>query len=89
MNHPDFRLRGKVFASLGYPDADSGMVKVTPDQQRRLIQRSPLVFRPANGAWGRGGSTIVHLASARTALLREALAAAARNVSSPPKAKGA
>ena len=33
MKHPDFRVRGKIFATLGYPDKTRGMVKLTPDQQ--------------------------------------------------------
>jgi hypothetical protein len=32
MNHPDFRVEGKIFASLGYPDETAGMVKITPEQ---------------------------------------------------------
>jgi len=34
MNHPDFRVAGKIFASLGVPDQNWGMVKLTPEQQR-------------------------------------------------------
>ena len=34
MNHPDFRVRGKVFATLGYPDKQFGMVKLTPSSRR-------------------------------------------------------
>ena len=37
MGHPDFRVRNKIFASLGVPDADWGMVKLTPEQQAVLI----------------------------------------------------
>ena len=37
MGHPDFRVRNKIFASLGVPDADWGMVKLTPEQQEVLI----------------------------------------------------
>lgn len=32
MGHPDFRVRGKIFATLGAPDASFGMVKPTPEQ---------------------------------------------------------
>jgi hypothetical protein len=61
MKHPDFRVGGKVFATLGYPDVKSGMVKLTPEQQQVLIAAEPQVFHPANGAWGKRGSTIVNL----------------------------
>ena len=37
MGHPDFRLGGKIFATLGYPDASWGMVKLTPEQQAAWI----------------------------------------------------
>jgi hypothetical protein len=62
MNHPDFRIDGKVFASLGYPDDDHGMVKLTPEQQRIFLKKAPSVFEPCAGAWGKQGSTSVDLA---------------------------
>ena len=37
MGHPDFRVRGKIFATLGYPDDSWGMVKLTPDQQESMV----------------------------------------------------
>jgi len=80
MGHADFRVEGKIFATLGYPDDDCGMVKLTPEQQRSFIRKAPDVFEPCAGAWGRGGSTCVHLTAARVSLLRAALAAASRNV---------
>jgi hypothetical protein len=40
MNHPDFRIDDMVFASLGYPDADHGMVKLTPEQQETFLTDS-------------------------------------------------
>ena len=81
MNHPDFRLGGKIFASLGAPNDEWGMVKLTPEQQEKFIKRTPKMFKPASGAWGRQGCTSVHLESASVAVVRLALAAAAGNVS--------
>jgi hypothetical protein len=52
MNHPDFRIAGKIFASLGVPDRSWGMVKLTPEQQRAFIVKAPDVFKPCSGAWG-------------------------------------
>ena len=78
MHHPDFRVRGKIFATLG-PDEDWGMVKLTTDDQASFIRASPNVFRPASGAWGRWGCTIVQLSDADAAMVREALIAAWRN----------
>jgi hypothetical protein len=80
MEHPDFRVRGKIFATLGYPDSDWGMVKLTPDQQTSFVRAEPTVYVPVKGAWGRKGSTSVRLESASEATLRHALALAWRNV---------
>jgi len=87
MNHPDFRIAGKIFATLGSPDAAWGMVKLTPEQQKRLVRQSADVFLPAKGAWGRQGSTNVCLASVDLRLLRPALALAAGNVLASISAK--
>ena len=80
MNHPDFRVDGRIFASLGYPDETHGMVKLTPEQQQSFVKEAPRVFVPCKGAWGRAGSTNVHLDAATKTILRPALKAAYRNV---------
>jgi hypothetical protein len=80
MDHPDFRVRGKIFATLGYPDQGWGMVKLTPEQQTSLVRAEPAVFAPAKGAWGRRGSTIVRLDTVDQVTLSGALVAAWRNV---------
>ena|SRR5436190_4618351 len=79
MDHPDFRVRGKIFATLGYPDKDSGVVKLTPDEQRKSVRSAPNVFQPVKGAWGRRGSTSVHLPAASIDKVCEALRAAWHN----------
>ena len=85
MNHPDFRVAGKIFASLGVADENWGMVKLTPEQQRELIKNAPEIFKPCSGAWGRQGATNVYLPCAKTNIVRTALDAAARNVASHAK----
>jgi hypothetical protein len=85
MNHPDFRVAGRIFASLGVPDENWGMVKLTPEQQRALIKKAPKVFKPCSGAWGRQGATNVYLAIADPSIVRAALDAAAKNIA--PRAK--
>lgn len=80
MGHPDFRVGGRIFATLGYPDASFGMVKLTSEQQELFLRVAPEVFAPAKGAWGRRGSTTVRLARASVATLHDALAFAWRNV---------
>jgi hypothetical protein len=79
MHHPDFRVGGKIFATLGYPNEKSAMVKLSPDEQKEFVRSSPDVFTPAKGAWGRQGSTIVHLSAATIGIVRDALTAAWRN----------
>jgi hypothetical protein len=79
MNHPDFRVCGKIFATLAYPNKEWGMVKLTPEQQQELMHDEPGTFDPCSGAWGRQGSTSVRLKSVKKATLRRALEAAWRN----------
>jgi len=80
MGHPDFRVGGKIFATLYYPDENWGMVKLTPEQQEAFVSAEPAVFAPVKGGWGRRGATSVRLRAAKTRSLRVALAAAWRNV---------
>lgn len=79
MLHPDFRLNGKIFATL-HPDLKSGMVKLTPDQQQRFIAADPKSFAPEAGAWGRAGCTRVHLVSIDEDTLGQALTLAWQNI---------
>jgi hypothetical protein len=79
MDHPDFRVAGKIFATLGYPDKTSGMVKLSPEDQHNFSKDHPDVFTPAKGAWGRRGATSVCLKAARTEPLQNAIQAAWRN----------
>jgi hypothetical protein len=79
MDHPDFRVGGKIFATLGYFDAGWGMLKLTPEQQDTFMRVEPTVFVPAKGYWGRKGATCVRLKGAKKATLRKALIAAWMN----------
>jgi hypothetical protein len=87
MGHPDFRVKGKIFATLAHPDENLGMVKLTPEQQGLFVQAEADVFFPVKGGWGRRGATYVHLALATHADLRPALVAAWRNVAPKRLAK--
>ena len=78
MGHPDFRVGGRIFATLGVPDDAHGMVALLPEQQADFIALSPDAFRPAAGAWGRRGSTLVRLGVVEEDVLEAALAAAWR-----------
>jgi len=87
MQHPDFRVCGKIFATLGDPDNKHGMVNLTVQQQRLFVMQAPKVFKPCNGAWGRKGCTNVVLRSADENVVAAALDAAAENVIAKVKPK--
>jgi hypothetical protein len=86
MGHPDFRVKGKIFASL-CPKDGWGMVKLTPEQQAAFLRSAPETFTPANGAWGRNGATIVTLKNARETEIREALEMAVQNAGTKRRAR--
>jgi hypothetical protein len=64
MNHPDFRVAGKIFATLGYPDKTRGMVKLSPEDQHNFSKDYPEAFVPVKGTWGRRGATSAYLKAA-------------------------
>ena len=73
MGHPDFRVGGKIFATLAYPNEDRGMVKLTPEQQAALVDAEPEVFEPVAGGWGKQGATYIWLRKAKKVIVRQAL----------------
>ena len=92
MGHPDFRVNGRIFATL-HADMQWGMVKLTPEEQQRFVKDAPGVFRAENGAWGLQGCTAVRLEAVDEETLGEALTLAwrttmAKGASSRPKARG-
>ena len=78
MGHPDFRVGGKIFATLG-PGEKWGMVKLTPEQQQEFIHDEPETFEAIKGGWGTRGATKVILRQATKATVRQALVTAWRN----------
>jgi hypothetical protein len=79
MGHPDFRVGGKIFATLS-PDGARGMVKLSPEQQGVFVREEPAVFEAFDNAWGRWGCTKVHLKAATKGVVEPAMAAAFENV---------
>ncbi len=79
MGHPDFRVGGKVFATLRHAGKGSAMVKLTPQQQTDFVAAAPKIFEPVKGGWGRQGCTTVRLDAATESVVREALVVAWRN----------
>ena len=78
--HPDFRINGKVFATLGWPDSAWAMVKLPIEEQQKCTAAQPSVFESAPGAWGRRGSTKIRLAAATPNAVERALLTAWRHV---------
>jgi len=79
MDHPDFRVAGKIFATLGYPDKTRGMVKLSPEDQHNFSKDYPDAFIPVKGTWGRRGATSVYLKAAKKDVGAKAIQAAWRN----------
>lgn len=80
MDHPDFRVGGKIFATMGYPDKGHAMVKLPPELQHEFNMAEPEVFVPAKGVWGKKGATTVRLKAAKKETVKKALEAAWKNV---------
>lgn len=78
MDHPDFRVCGVIFATLGYPDKEHGMIKLFTDQQQEFIREWPHIFW-AKGGWGEKGATLVRLKVAEKSAVQAAMSAAWRN----------
>ncbi len=87
MGHPDFRIGKRIFASLHHDD-QSGMVKLTPEQQAAFIEDYPSAFAPEAGAWGRSGCTRVILKAVPEDALGEALTLAWQNTRRTATKKG-
>jgi len=76
MGHPDFRVAGRIFATLGYPGAGWAMVKLRPEDQVAFVQLKPEAFVPVKGKWGEQGCTNIVLRHAPMSAVRAALHAA-------------
>lgn len=74
----DFRVDGKIFATLGLAKEGFGVLLLSPEQQAGMIQDAPEIFSPVPGGWGRKGSTRVLLAKVPRDILEAALRSAWR-----------
>jgi hypothetical protein len=88
MSHPDFRAHGRIFVTLQHDRAWGGLM-LTPEQQRRLLADYPGSFKPAAGAWGLGGATLVHIAGVEEEVLGEAITLAWQNAAAKAGARAA
>jgi len=78
MGAPDFRVGGRIFATLASQSQGYGNLMLTPEQQAEFVAEQPDVFVPIAGGWGRMGMTHIRLAEANEDLLAGALRAAWR-----------
>jgi hypothetical protein len=69
----DFRVAGKIFATLALEKEGYGVLLLTPEQQAAMVEDEPKVFSPVPGGWGRKGSTRVRLANVPPDILEAAL----------------
>jgi hypothetical protein len=95
MGSPDFRVGGRIFATLASQKQGYGNLMLTPEQQAAFVEELPEVFIPIAGGWGKSGATHIRLAAANEDLLTGALRTAwhiriNKNAKSPtPKKKRA
>jgi hypothetical protein len=73
MGKPDFRVGGRIFATLASADEGYGNLMLTPGQQVAFVEELPEVFVPIPGGWGRMGMTHIRLAAAKPEVLAGAL----------------
>jgi hypothetical protein len=76
MGSPDFRVGGRIFATLASQQQGYGNLMLTPEQQAAFVEELPSVFLPVPGGWGRMGATHVRLSEVTEDVLRGALHAA-------------
>lgn len=73
MGAADFRVGGRIFATLAHEAKGYGNLMLTPAQQALFVQDQPDIFLPVAGGWGRNGATHVRLEAANEDLLAGAL----------------
>jgi hypothetical protein len=73
MGAADFRVGGRIFATLASQDKGYGNLMLTPDLQAEFVRELPDVFLPVHGGWGRMGATHIRLAQANEDVLTGAL----------------
>ena len=73
MGAADFRVKGRIFATLASQDEGYGNLMLTLEQQADFVRELPDVFLPIHGGWGRMGMTHIRLAKATEDVLAGAL----------------
>jgi hypothetical protein len=73
MGSPDFRVGGRIFATLAAQAQGYGNLMLTPEQQAMFVAEAPDIFIPIPGGWGRNGATHLKLSAAHEDLVYGAL----------------
>jgi hypothetical protein len=73
MGAMDFRVGGRIFATLASVKEGYGNLMLTPEIQAEFLRERPDLFLPVHGGWGRNGATHIRLAVADEDSLRGAL----------------
>jgi putative membrane protein len=73
MGSPDFRVGGRIFATLAHQHHGYGNLMLSPAQQAAFVEEQPGLFLPVAGGWGRMGATHIRLAAAKEDVLAGAL----------------
>ena len=73
MGSPDFRVGGRIFATLAHQARGYGNLMLTPEVQATFVGEAPEIFVPIAGGWGRMGATHIRLAAADEETLAGAL----------------
>ena len=73
MGAADFRVGGRIFATLAAQAQGYGNLMLTPEVQQQFVAEAPGIFVPVPGGWGRNGATHIVLAKANRDILTGAL----------------
>ena len=73
MGSPDFRVGGRIFATLASQKQGYGNLMLSPQQQAEFVEEQPEVFLPIAGGWGKSGATHIRLSAANEDMLAGAL----------------
>lgn len=73
MGSPDFRVGGRIFATLAHQAEGYGNLMLKLEDQAAFVAERPDLFLPVHGGWGRNGATHIRLADATEDTVRGAL----------------
>src|SRR5580698_8580545 len=78
MGAADFRVGGRIFATLASQKQGYGNLMLTPERQAEFVAEQPDIFVPVSGGWGKMGATHIRLSASNEDMLAGALRTAWR-----------